>query len=178
MIFSVYEPYNDDNDDINDNICFICFEKISAKGYLPIQLKSQEIYISTCICDGNIHKECLKSWISFNKSCPICRNKFIEKNNCTIILFNYIPYGIYIYLFITKKINLVKITSILILIYLILDIYFFYFKYKRYYKDVPINSEMINNLDFNTNKITYYNITFNDIIFYDIIFDNDVLNST
>jgi hypothetical protein len=117
------------------NECFICFEYKNDDGFLPIYLKTQNLYLNGCLCNGSVHNECLKIWFNKNKSCPICRIKVIENNNTTIIIYNYIPFGINIYTY-TKKLvpEVVRVFSCVLLIFLILDFYFMIdnTKYRQY----------------------------------------------
>jgi hypothetical protein len=177
IFFGVYDPYNDDNynnDNDNNNMCFICYEHISVKGYVPIQLNKQNIYINQCSCDGDVHKECLKIWISFKKSCPICRIDVIEKNNCTLLLYNYIPCGIYVYLLVKKiSINMLRIFSIFFAIYLMVDLYIFYLriKYKSDNKLIPYDGIPVNNIH-NINNIYNIQVYNNGVIINDILLND------
>jgi hypothetical protein len=127
MMFRVYEHYCDEpkkNEEDNISECFICFEFKSEDGYNPICLKKQTLYKNRCICNGSVHYYCLKSWFDKNKSCPICRVKIAENNNAKIIIFNYIPCGINIYIF-SKKTCLIilKIILVLLVLYTVIDLY-------------------------------------------------------
>ena len=76
------------------------------------------MYLNNCICDGAVHCFCLKTWFNKNKSCPICRIDVIENNNVTLIIYNYIPYGIKMYTFIQKVLIIfLKIWIILFTVY-------------------------------------------------------------
>ena len=139
MVFRLCEHYYDNNLSIyksqSDNECFICFEYINDHGITPIYLKTQKIYLNGCICNGSVHNECLKIWFDKNKTCPICRIKVIENNNATIIIYNYIPYGIIIYTY-TKRIflNMIRIVTFFFFLFLLVDFYFIVIniKYRQY----------------------------------------------
>ena len=55
------------------NYCSICLSKIYKQ---KIKLK----------CNHSYHKECLKKWLKYNNSCPICR---LEIDNDIINILNY-----------------------------------------------------------------------------------------
>jgi len=119
MIFRVCEHYDDQPiyKDYCDKECFICFETKSSQGYKTINLIEQTIYLHNCNCNGSIHNECLQLWFNMNYSCPICRNKMVERNTATIVVFNYVPYGISIYFFI-KNVTLKILQVMLIFLFL------------------------------------------------------------
>jgi hypothetical protein len=127
MIFRVCEHYDDEQpiyDGYYDKECFICFELKSSQGFKTINLMEQNLYIHNCICNGPIHKECLQLWFSMNSSCPICRNKMIERNNATVFIFNYVPYGISIYFFIRRvTLRLLHIIMVIMFLYKIIEFY-------------------------------------------------------
>ena len=87
--------YHEENKD-----CFICFDEKIPNENKPTKLRYQNLYIKTCDCDGTVHNYCLKKWFDKHKKCPICRIECIENNNTTLIIHNYIPYGIHVYAFI------------------------------------------------------------------------------
>ena len=138
MLFRVCEHYEHNfskfkQETLND--CFICFEYKNDDGILPIYLKTQNLYLNGCICNGSVHNECLKIWFNKNKSCPICRIKVIENNNTTIVIYNYIPFGINIYTYTKRMVpDVVKVFSCVLLIFFILDFYFMIdnIKYRQY----------------------------------------------
>lgn len=117
------------------NECFICFEYKNEDGILPIYLNTQNLYLHRCLCNGSVHRECLKIWFDKNKKCPICRIKVIENNNTTQIINNYIPFGFTIYIY-TKKLipAFLRVFSCLLLIFLVIDFYFMILnsKYRQY----------------------------------------------
>lgn len=144
MIFRVCEHYDDQNiyeEYYNKNYynkeCFICFEFKSSDGLNTINLMEQTIYLNNCMCNGSIHEECLKIWFDKNSSCPICREKMIERNNTTIIMFNYIPYGISFYFFI-KKITLRILHIILVFMFFQKLIEFYVIVILNRYTNLPI----------------------------------------
>jgi len=153
MYFRVCEHYDNINLPIstfdpgyqNVNECFICFEYKNEEGIIPIYLNKQSLYLNRCICNGSVHNECLKIWFYKNKTCPICRIKVIENNNATVIIYNYIPYGIIIYTY-TKRIclNIIRIFTLFFFIFLVIDFYLVVInnKYREYndytYTPAPI----------------------------------------
>jgi hypothetical protein len=149
MLFRLCEHYENNfpiyKQDIS-NECFICFEYKNDNGILPIYLTSQNLYLNECVCNGSVHIECLKIWFNKNKKCPICRIRVIENNNTTIIIYNYIPFGITIYTY-TKKIIIavIRVFSCMLVLFLIIDFYFMIAntKYREYnyreYNDVEHN---------------------------------------
>lgn len=163
MLFRVCEHYDEPKyeDKIQYyNECFICFEYKNNIENCPSTLKTHKLYINNCNCNGSVHIQCLKIWFDKNKSCPICRIQVIENNNATIIIYNYIPWGINIYNF-TKNISLrvLRFVSVFLFIYAILDLYFMIIK-TRYlnqhdynYHHIPVlenkYSEIFNNMDEN-----------------------------
>ena len=165
MLFRLCEHYDEPKyqDKIQCyNECFICFEyKIDSENN-PSTLKTHKLYINNCTCNGSVHIECLKIWFDKNKSCPICRIHIIENNNATIIIYNYIPWGISIYNY-TKNISLkvLRFLSVVLFIYSLLDLYFMSIK-TRYvhqndyiYVPIPIlenkYGEIFNDSHKNTN---------------------------
>lgn len=143
MLFRLCEHYENTfpryKQDIS-NECFICFEYKNDNGILPICLNSQNLYLNECVCNGSVHIECLKIWFNKNKKCPICRIQVIENNNTTIVIYNYIPFGITIYTY-TKKIiiSAIRVFSCMLVLFLIIDFYFMIvntkyreYKYKEY----------------------------------------------
>jgi hypothetical protein len=119
MIFRVCEHYSEEliYKENCDKECFICFETKSSQGFKTINLTEQTIYLHNCRCNGPIHNECLQLWFNMNESCPICRNKMIERNNATIVVFYYLPYGISFYFFI-KNVTLKILHIMLIFLFL------------------------------------------------------------
>ena len=147
MFFNVCEHYDDNQPIVKEHYdeCFICFEYKTHDENIPTTLQKQKIYLNNCTCNGSIHNYCLKIWFDKNKSCPICRIHVIENNNATIVFFNYIPYGISIYIFIKNlSIKFIKLFSIILFFYALIDFYLIlitskYIPYNDYtYVPIPI----------------------------------------
>lgn len=128
MLFRVCEHY-DDNETLYDNSltdmkdCFICFEIIPINQIKNNKLNNQQMFIKNCRCDGNIHEKCLKMWFDMNRSCPICRKIVTEKNNVSVFLINYIPFGNYIYIKINDLLNITRFIFLLFFVYNMFDYY-------------------------------------------------------
>jgi hypothetical protein len=140
MLFRVCDHYSDSQEIIQQeyNECFICFEYQTTNEKEPNKLRNQLLYLNNCICDGSVHDSCLKIWFNINKSCPICRIKFIEYNKATMIIFNYIPFGIRMYTFITSNlITLFRLISVMLFFYVLMDCYLtlYIIKNQRQYDD-------------------------------------------
>jgi hypothetical protein len=143
MLFRVCEHYSDDHQNIQDqnNVCFICFEYEIDNEKNPINLRKHHLYLNSCICDGAVHKFCLKTWFYIHKSCPICRIKVIEYNNTTLIIYNFIPFGIKIYTFITfitsNTIRFISTMISILFLCILIDFYLILFitKYNNQYDD-------------------------------------------
>jgi len=76
-----------------------------------------------------------KIWFNKNKKCPICRIEVIENNNTTIVIYNYIPFGINIYTYTRKLIiSVIRVFSCILFLFLIIDFYFMIVnnKYREY----------------------------------------------
>jgi len=150
MYFRLCEHYDTNNLPISTetgyqsvNECFICFEYKNEDGIIPIYLKNQSLYLTQCVCNGSVHNDCLKIWFDKNKTCPICRIKVIENNKATVVIYNYIPYGIIIYTYIKIiTLTLTRICLFFILLYLFIDFYFVIIKSKyrqyNYYTYTPM----------------------------------------
>lgn len=127
MIFRVCEHYDDEQPICEyycDKECFICFELESCKGFKTICLIEQTLYLHNCNCNGPIHTECLQLWFNINNSCPICRNRMIERNNATIFIFNCVPYGIAIYFFIKRiTLRILKIIMVFMFLHKLIEFY-------------------------------------------------------
>jgi hypothetical protein len=126
MIFRVCEHYDDEQPicEYYDKECFICFELKSSHGFKTISLMEQKLYLHNCNCNGPIHNECLQLWFNMNNSCPICRNKMVERNNATIIIFSYVPYGISIYFFIKRlALRVLQIIMVFIFLHKLIEFY-------------------------------------------------------
>ena len=76
MVFNTTEHYPYfENEYICEKECLICYNNIS--NYLIIQNK----YSFNCECYKLFHEECLQIWYEKNNTCPICKKKYIYKNN-------------------------------------------------------------------------------------------------
>ena len=132
MVFGFYKHYYDDYyDDYYEQYkeCFICFDYKTDFEKKTTSLQKQQLYFSNCNCDTAVHNACLKNWIYYNKSCPICRNNIVENNivennNITTFKIYFLPWGFKIYLF-TKKIsiNLFKFLFTIAVFYLMVELY-------------------------------------------------------
>jgi hypothetical protein len=148
IFFRVCEHY-DNNLPISTfetvNECFICFEFKNEDGITPINLNNQSLYLNQCVCNGSVHIQCLKIWFYKNKTCPICRIKVIENNTATVIIYNYIPWGIIIYTYIKKiTLTLTKICLLFIFLFVFIDFYFVIMKSKyRQYNDYTYTPRQI-----------------------------------
>ena len=120
MIFRVCEHYYYDDEQYNE--CFICFEYITDNENKPINLQKQQLYVNNCCCDVAVHTCCLKKWFNIYKSCPICRIVVVENNTN---LYNYISYGIKIYIFIQIiTIRILKVLITILFLYTLVDFHF------------------------------------------------------
>lgn len=63
-------------------MCFICLQTKKNKAY-PKSLQHCE---KQCVCDGQVHDECIAKWFDHTPICPICR-KSIGINNKNPLLF-------------------------------------------------------------------------------------------
>jgi hypothetical protein len=149
MYYRVCEHYDNNNLQISTetgdeivNECFICFEYKNDDGIIPIYLKNQSLYLCQCVCNGSVHNECLKIWFNKNKTCPICRIKVIENNKATVVIYNYIPYGILIYTYIKIiTLTLTRMCLFFIFLFVFIDFYFVIIKNKsRQYNDYAYTS--------------------------------------
>lgn len=134
MFFNVCEHYDDNypKEIVYDNECFICFEISRENEIKPINLKNQCIYFKICDCDGCVHERCLKLWFDNSNSCPICRKITFKTISNIIILLNYIPYNIFIFVYIKRvTLHFLRFLSILFFIYSLFDFYFLTIKIKN-----------------------------------------------
>lgn len=154
MLFRLCEHYDNHStiyERESTNECFICFEYKNNDGTIPIYLNSQNLYLNGCLCNGSVHNECLKIWFDKNKKCPICRIKVIENNKATVIIYNYIPFGVTIYTYTIKMIrSTVRVFSCILFICLLIDFYFV----------------IINNKYRQHNNIGYESIEYDDYYMY------------
>jgi hypothetical protein len=137
MLFRLCEHYDNNlyvstvERDNDNNECFICFEFKNDNGSIPINLNKQALYLNHCVCNGSVHSECLQIWFIKNKTCPICRIKVIENNSATVIIYNYIPWGVVVYTYIKKiTLTLTRIFLFFMLLFVFIDFYFVIIKGK------------------------------------------------
>ena len=79
MLFRVIEHYDDlPQEEIiyiesPKNECLLCLEINTDDKLVPVDLKTQQVYLKMCNCGGWFHITCLQEWYDVSKSCPICR---------------------------------------------------------------------------------------------------------
>jgi hypothetical protein len=79
MLFRVIEHYDDfPSEEIiyiesPKNECLLCLEINTDDKLVPVDLKTQQVYLKMCNCGGWFHITCLQKWYDVSKSCPICR---------------------------------------------------------------------------------------------------------
>jgi len=79
MLFRVVEHYDNlPQEDIifiepPKNECLLCLEINTDDKLVPVNLKTQQVYLKVCNCGGWFHITCLHEWYDVSKSCPICR---------------------------------------------------------------------------------------------------------
>ena len=77
------------------NECLICLEIYTDDKDVPIDWKTQKIYLKVCGCGGWLHICCASKWYSVANTCPICRqfmtisdskgfSFFLDMNNSNI----------------------------------------------------------------------------------------------
>jgi hypothetical protein len=159
MLFRLCEHYDNHSticERESNNECFICFEYKNNDGAIPIYLNSQNLYLNGCLCNGSVHNECLKIWFDKNKKCPICRIKVIENNKATVIIYNYIPFGMTIYIYIKKLVPaFIRVFSCVLLIFLVIDFYFMIINNKyRQYNDREYDIRQYSHIEYNINTYT------------------------
>ena len=148
MIFRTIQHYDtheihvliENEEDKTMNMCFICYNiEIDDDEFKATQLKIvlQENYITSCKCNGWIHKKCLNEWYNISKKCPICRENIEKKKECcqTIIENN-----ICITILIKNINNICRFIKLMIIMYVIIDFYLLIIKNKQiiyhYYEDI------------------------------------------
>lgn len=128
MIFRVYEHYDDEYLDFNDQLqeCFLCYDIIDDFSLKPISLKTQSFYNKLCKCDGLIHRGCLDKWYNIQNKCPICR-KHIRKNNSNhnviTLIIQYSKAFDEILIIVLSRIS--KMTMYILIIYISLEYYLY-----------------------------------------------------
>ena len=60
----------------NKKECFICLE---TDDYVYNLSSLNKLYWKNCVCNSDIHTNCLEKWLSIKKRCPICNTKYIYK---------------------------------------------------------------------------------------------------
>jgi len=79
MLFRVIEHYDDlpQPEEIisieSKNECLLCLEMNTDDKLVPVDLKTQHVYLKVCNCGGWFHITCLHQWYDVSNSCPICR---------------------------------------------------------------------------------------------------------
>ena len=75
MLFRVVEHYdNFPQEEIKPiNECLLCLEINTDDKLMPVDLKTQQVYLKVCNCGGWFHITCLREWYVVSNSCPICR---------------------------------------------------------------------------------------------------------
>jgi hypothetical protein len=77
MLFRVIEHYDFHEQDVifiePKNECLLCLEMNTYDKLMPVDLKTQQVYLKMCNCGGWFHITCLQEWYDVSNSCPICR---------------------------------------------------------------------------------------------------------
>jgi len=79
MLFRVIEHYDDLPEQAEiiyiepTNECLLCLEMNTDDKLVPVNLKTQQVYLKVCNCGGWFHITCLHEWYDVSNSCPICR---------------------------------------------------------------------------------------------------------
>lgn len=77
MLFRVIEHYDFHQEEIiliePKNECLLCLNINTDDKLMPIDLKTQQVYLKVCNCGGWFHITCLGEWYDVSNSCPICR---------------------------------------------------------------------------------------------------------
>jgi hypothetical protein len=126
MIFRLYEHYEDNYIEYNE--CFICYDVDDDLKSKPIKLKSQINYTKQCSCDGWIHQGCLDSWYTKQKKCPICRCKITKINTdkkvnlITIVVQCSKTFEIYLSIALHR---MSKMTMYILLFYILIEYYLY-----------------------------------------------------
>ena len=142
MLFRTFDPYY--NDEISNNICFICYEIECESGYRTIKINSKKDYIKNCKCNVSAHNNCLSKWYEKSSVCPICRKIVNKKININFfILKNTNKYYIFIFNYLSNNFNkIIRAFFTIIFIYYTCEYYLFIFNqkynnniYKKYYDE-------------------------------------------
>lgn len=77
MLFRVVEHYDFREEEEKEmeakNECLLCLEINTDDKLVPVDLKTQQLYLKKCNCGGWFHITCLHEWYDVSNSCPICR---------------------------------------------------------------------------------------------------------
>jgi len=77
MLFRVIEHYDftEKEEELIQmkNECLLCLDINTDDKLMPVDLKTQQVYLKICNCGGWFHITCLGEWYNVSKSCPICR---------------------------------------------------------------------------------------------------------
>jgi hypothetical protein len=77
MLFRVIEHYDFHQEEIilikPNNECLLCLDINTDDKLMPVNLKTQQVYLKMCNCGGWFHITCLRKWYDVSNSCPICR---------------------------------------------------------------------------------------------------------
>ena len=164
MIFSTFEPYNNSDIIIKEEIeaCFVCYEVLDGINS-PIKLNNNIYYLKKCKCNGFIHINCLNKWVNEHFSCPICRGLIVKKINgshkiTTLYLF-----------FSSLSFYSTFYNIILILKKITLFVFFIYFIYDFYY--LNLHNKYLNKYIISNNYNINYEI-YNEMFDYDTAYLN------
>lgn len=110
----IQQSYNDNE---NDLLCVICLSQPTDYNKL-IHLQDVNQYIINCVCNVQLHNNCLKTWVDKTFSCPICRkhitinhiiiNQLKSYKNINLVVL-YIKYSCFQILHIVKSIVILNI---------------------------------------------------------------------
>jgi len=116
---------SNNNDDINNDECFICLELLHNDEKV-IKLNESIYYKKICDCNALVHNYCLNKWYSIAYICPICRKNIFSQHvpvsqNIVIINNGRQNSSLHHFIIIVSKMNtkLVFILSVAILCYMI-----------------------------------------------------------
>ena len=83
---------------IEEELCLICWQPTEKNNIIKKLSHFSDVSVS-CKCNPYIHQLCLINWISINNSCPICRTKIYNIDNCyTLTKYKLMYYIIPIYI--------------------------------------------------------------------------------
>jgi hypothetical protein len=107
MLFRVVEHYNLPQGEIisieSKNECLLCLQiNTDADKLVPVDLKTQQMYLKMCNCGGWFHITCLHEWYQVSNSCPICRvcmKKHDRANNFGLMLLVFLVHSCNIFWF-------------------------------------------------------------------------------